>query len=108
LAAVLDYIIAHADVVDQPVTKLVILGDFFDFWTCPPSQRPPTICDIIDANERILGPDGKLRQAVEALRGNVIYLRGNHDQPQHYRAARCSLLPCGRGLRGRPGGFARQ
>lgn len=79
LAAVLDYIIAHADVVDQPVTKLIILGDFFDFWTCPPSQRPPTIGDIIDANERILGPNGKLRQAVEALRGNVIYLRGNHD-----------------------------
>jgi UDP-2,3-diacylglucosamine pyrophosphatase LpxH len=79
LAAVLDFIIAHAEVVGQPVGKLVILGDFLDFWTCPPSQRPPTICDIIGANERILGPDGKLRQAVEALRGNVIYLRGNHD-----------------------------
>jgi UDP-2,3-diacylglucosamine pyrophosphatase LpxH len=79
LTAVLDYIIAHADVADQPVTKLVLLGDFFDFWTYPPSQRPPTINDIIDANERILGPGGKLRHAVEALRGNVIYLHGNHD-----------------------------
>jgi UDP-2,3-diacylglucosamine pyrophosphatase LpxH len=79
LAAVLDYIIAHADVVDQPVTKLVILGDFFDFWAYPPNQRPPTVDDIIEANERILGPEGKLRRAVEALRGNVIYLRGNHD-----------------------------
>lgn len=79
LAAVLDYITTHADVVDQPVTKLVLLGDFFDFWTYPPNQRPPTIYDIIDANERILGSGGKLRQAVEALRGNVIYVHGNHD-----------------------------
>jgi UDP-2,3-diacylglucosamine pyrophosphatase LpxH len=79
LAAVLDYIVAHADVVDQPVTKLVILGDLFDFWTYPPDQRPPTIDEIVDANQRILGPDGKLSQAVRALRGNVIYLRGNHD-----------------------------
>jgi UDP-2,3-diacylglucosamine pyrophosphatase LpxH len=79
LAAILDYIIAHADVVDYPVTKLVILGDLFDFWTYPPDQRPPTIDDIIAANERILGPGGKLSQAVHAVRGNAIFLRGNHD-----------------------------
>ena len=35
--------------------------------------------DIIAANPRILGAGGKLSQAVHALRGNVIYLRGNHD-----------------------------
>jgi UDP-2,3-diacylglucosamine pyrophosphatase LpxH len=79
LASVFDYIVAHADVVDQPVTKLVILGDLFDFWTYPPDQRPPTIDEIVDANQRILGSDGKLSQAVHALRGNVVYLRGNHD-----------------------------
>ena len=79
LAAVLDYIVAHAAGVPNPVTKLVLLGDLFDFWTYPPDQRPPTIDDIIAANERILGCDGKLSRAVHALRGNVIYLRGNHD-----------------------------
>ena len=31
LASVLDYVIAHADVADQPVSELVILGDLFDF-----------------------------------------------------------------------------
>jgi len=79
LATVFDYIVAHAQGVDDPVTSLVILGDLFDFWTYPPDQRPPTIDDIVAANERILGRDGKLSEAVHALRGNVVYLRGNHD-----------------------------
>src|SRR5205814_4865894 len=79
LASVFDYIVAHASGVDQPVTKLVVLGDLFDFWTYPPDQQPPTIDDIIAANERILGRGGKLGEAVDALGGNVIYLRGNHD-----------------------------
>ena len=38
LAAVLDYIVAHADGVDQPVIKLVVLGDLFDFWTFRPTS----------------------------------------------------------------------
>jgi hypothetical protein len=79
LAAVLDYIAAHANVTSDPVGKLVILGDLFDFWTYPPEQRPPTVDDIIAANPKILGPDGKLSKAVHAVRGNVICLRGNHD-----------------------------
>src|ERR1019366_4851031 len=79
LASLFDYVAAHATGVDDPVTKLVILGDLFDFWTYPPNERPPTIEDIIAANQRILGADGKLSKAVHALRGNVIYLRGNHD-----------------------------
>jgi UDP-2,3-diacylglucosamine pyrophosphatase LpxH len=78
LAAVLDYVIAHADAAD-PVTKLVVLGDLFDFWTYPPDQRPPTIDDIIAANRPILGSEGKLREAVDAVGGNVVLLRGNHD-----------------------------
>src|ERR1035438_4517620 len=66
LRSVLDYVIAHADAVDTPVGKLVLLGDFFEFWTYPPGQRPPSIDDIINANPKILGPEGKLRQVVEA------------------------------------------
>jgi hypothetical protein len=41
LAAVFDHIVAHATGVPNPVTKLVLLGDLFDFWTYPPDQRPP-------------------------------------------------------------------
>ena len=48
LAAVLDYVIAHASDADDPVTKLVVLGDLFDFWTYPPEQQPPTVEEIIN------------------------------------------------------------
>jgi UDP-2,3-diacylglucosamine pyrophosphatase LpxH len=78
LAAIFDYVVAHADVAD-PVTELVLLGDFFDFWTYPPDQHPPSMDEIVAANGPILGEKGKLREAVEALDGNVIFLRGNHD-----------------------------
>ena len=78
LAAVLDYVIAHAAGAD-PITKLVVLGDLFDFWTYPPEQKPPTVEQIIAANDEILGPGGKLAQAIAAVHGNAIYLHGNHD-----------------------------
>lgn len=78
LAAVLDYVIAHASGED-PVTNLVILGDLFDFWTYPPEQEPPTVEEIIRANGPILGPEGKLAEAIASVGGNAIYLHGNHD-----------------------------
>ncbi|WP_322755271.1 DUF4474 domain-containing protein [Frankia sp. Cas3] len=76
LSALLDYVIAHAG---GHVSRLVILGDLFDFWTYPPDRRPPTLEEIIAANRAILGPGGKLGQAVAKLRGNALYIRGNHD-----------------------------
>lgn len=79
LTALLDWVIARASDRQFPVGKLVILGDFFDFWMYPPDQRPPAIDDIIAANPAILGPGGKLAEAVAALRSNVVYVRGNHD-----------------------------
>jgi UDP-2,3-diacylglucosamine pyrophosphatase LpxH len=79
LTALLDWVITHASDWRLPIGKLVILGDFFDFWMYPPDQRPPTIDDIIAANAAILGPGGKLAEVVAALGGNVTYLRGNHD-----------------------------
>src|SRR5262249_43861889 len=78
LAAVLDYVIAHATGSD-PITQLVVLGDLFDFWTYPPEQQPPTVEEIIKANQPILGKGGKLAEAVAAVHGNAIYLHGNHD-----------------------------
>jgi UDP-2,3-diacylglucosamine pyrophosphatase LpxH len=79
LVALLDYVIQNANAGPSPITRLVILGDLFDFWTYPPNQRPPTVADIIAANPNIFGPTGKMREVVEALGGNVVYLRGNHD-----------------------------
>jgi len=79
LIRVLDHIIQNANSGTAPITRLIILGDFFDFWTYPPAMRPPTIDEIVAANPNVLGPEGKLRQVVEALGGNVIYVRGNHD-----------------------------
>ncbi len=79
LATLLDYVIAHASGVSNPVTKLVILGDLFDFWTYPPEQKPPAILDIATANPNILGQGAKLGQAIDALGGNAVYFHGNHD-----------------------------
>ena len=45
-----------------PVTKLVVLGDLFDFWTYPPEQQPPTLEQIITANERSSVGAGKLAE----------------------------------------------
>jgi UDP-2,3-diacylglucosamine pyrophosphatase LpxH len=61
------------------IRELVILGDLFDFWTYPPAMKPPRIEEILAANSNIFGPKGKLVEAVNALQGRVIYLRGNHD-----------------------------
>lgn len=79
LGALLDYVAQHAKATEDPIGELVILGDLFDFWTYPPDQQPPSIDDIIAANDRILGEDGKLAKAVAAVDGNVVFLRGNHD-----------------------------
>jgi UDP-2,3-diacylglucosamine pyrophosphatase LpxH len=79
LIRVLDRIIQNTNNGTAPITRLIILGDFFDFWTYPPAMRPPTVDEIVTANPKVLGPAGKLRQVVEALNGNVVYVKGNHD-----------------------------
>lgn len=75
LVALLEEIVRRKD----EVRRLVILGDLFDFWTYPPNYTPPLIGDILDANPAIFGKTGKLVEAVNALEGRVVYLRGNHD-----------------------------
>lgn len=75
LAHILQEIINQPDEYEQ----LVILGDLFDFWTCTPEDTPPTTDEIIAANPNILGVGGLLSQVLEKLRGNVYYVRGNHD-----------------------------
>jgi ribose transport system substrate-binding protein len=61
------------------IQEVILLGDIFEFWLYPPNQLPPTLDDIIDANPDILGFNGKLRQALSALKGRMVYLPGDHD-----------------------------
>jgi UDP-2,3-diacylglucosamine pyrophosphatase LpxH len=75
LIAVLDWIVANKD----KIHELIILGDFFDFWTYPPDQRPPSFESVLQANPAICGPQGKLREVLDALQGRVSYVQGNHD-----------------------------
>jgi UDP-2,3-diacylglucosamine pyrophosphatase LpxH len=79
MLALLDYILQNANQGANPVNRLVILGDLFDFWTYPPSMDPPTIDEILAAHPNLFGPNGKFTQVVQALKGNVQYLHGNHD-----------------------------
>lgn len=79
LLALLDYILQNANQGGNPINRLVILGDLFDFWTYPPSMDPPTIDQILAANPNLFGPNGKFTQVVQALNGNVQYIHGNHD-----------------------------
>lgn len=75
LETALNWVVEHKD----QVSELVLLGDLLDFWTYLPSEQPPTIQQIIDANPNILGPTGALTRAVAALPGRVSLLLGNHD-----------------------------
>jgi UDP-2,3-diacylglucosamine pyrophosphatase LpxH len=79
MLALLDYILQNANQGYNPINRLVVLGDLFDFWTYPPSTTPPTIKDILDANPNLFAADGKFARVVQALNGNVQYIHGNHD-----------------------------
>jgi hypothetical protein len=75
LTKVLTWILARR----ETIREVVLLGDLFDFWTYPPSVRPPSMGDIIAANPALLGPHGPLAAVVRALPGQVRLLLGNHD-----------------------------
>ncbi len=75
LATVLDYVIKNA----SEIKELILLGDVVDFWTYPPDELPPSFDAIMAANPNIFGLNGKLSEVLTALKGNVTYVRGNHD-----------------------------
>ena len=75
LAYILEWILNNRAEVDE----LIVLGDFFDFWTCPPDEKPPTVAQIVAANPNILGAKGLVSEVLSALEGRVSYLHGNHD-----------------------------
>ena len=75
LTEVLKWILARREV----IREVILLGDLFDVWTYPPSQRPPSMADIIAANRTLLGPSGPLAAVARAFPGEVRMLLGNHD-----------------------------
>lgn len=75
LLAVLDHIIDLADEIEE----VVLLGDIFEFWSYPPDQLPPSLEDIIHTHPNILGKEGKLREALNTLKGRMVFIPGDHD-----------------------------
>ena len=75
LTDALAWILARREV----IREVVLLGDLFDVWTYPPSQRPPSMSEIIAANGTLLRSSGALAAVVRALPGQVRLLLGNHD-----------------------------
>ena len=75
LITALKWIISRRDL----IREVVLLGDVFDTWTYIPSQSPPTMSQIIDANLAVLGPGGAFADLVKAFPGAVKLLLGNHD-----------------------------
>jgi UDP-2,3-diacylglucosamine pyrophosphatase LpxH len=75
LSALLAWILAGR----QSIREIVLLGDVFEFWTYPPSVRPPSMRDIIAANPGMLGPRGPLAAVIRAFPNQVRLLPGNHD-----------------------------
>lgn len=75
VVSVLNHIIDLADNIEE----VVLLGDIFEFWSYPPEQLPPSIDDIIRTHPNILGKEGKLREALSALKGRMVFIPGDHD-----------------------------
>lgn len=75
LVAILNQIIANA----SQIREVILLGDIFEFWTYSPYEFLPSIDDIIAVHPNILGPKGKLCQMLSALKGNVVFIPGEHD-----------------------------
>ncbi|HKM04773.1 MAG TPA: substrate-binding domain-containing protein [Lachnospiraceae bacterium] len=61
------------------IKEVILLGDIFELWVCLPNVISPKIEDIIASHPNILGPRGKLCQALSALQGRILYIPGDHD-----------------------------
>jgi UDP-2,3-diacylglucosamine pyrophosphatase LpxH len=60
---------------ESDVKDLVLAGDIFDDWVCPPDEAPPTFKEIFESNPRIMDA----LRAIARSRINLYYLPGNHD-----------------------------
>jgi UDP-2,3-diacylglucosamine pyrophosphatase LpxH len=71
------WIVNHKD--DLGLTRFLILGDLFDFWTYPPDMQPPNTQAILAKNPGLFGPGGAFSMIFAAFGNEVYYIRGNHD-----------------------------
>lgn len=91
---------------DSRVTKLILLGDFFDIWLCPSDKTPDSFADIIqnwqDAPFMV-----QLRRCIEHC-DEVLYIPGNHDMGLTQVDLDTDILRSGgKGIKiGTPGDFA--
>jgi UDP-2,3-diacylglucosamine pyrophosphatase LpxH len=60
---------------EKEIKDLVLVGDIFDTWVCPPDEAPPTFKEIFDSNPEIMNA----LRAIAKSRINLYYLPGNHD-----------------------------
>jgi UDP-2,3-diacylglucosamine pyrophosphatase LpxH len=60
---------------EKEIKDLVLAGDIFDDWVCPPDEAPPTFNEIFQSNPEIM----KALRAIARSRINLYYLPGNHD-----------------------------
>ena len=60
---------------ENEIKDLVLAGDIFDTWVCPPDEAPPTFKEIFDSNPEIMSA----LRAIAGSRINLYYLPGNHD-----------------------------
>ena len=57
------------------IKDLVLVGDIFDNWVCPPDEAPPTFEDIFQSNPEVMDA----LKAIAESNINLYYLPGNHD-----------------------------
>jgi len=60
---------------ENEIKDLVLAGDIFDTWVCPPDEAPPTFKEIFKSNPEIMDA----LRAIASSRINLFYLPGNHD-----------------------------
>lgn len=60
---------------EEEIKDLVLVGDIFDDWVCPPDEAPPTFVEIFQSNFEIMGA----LNAIARSEINLYCLFGNHD-----------------------------
>ncbi len=60
---------------EAEIRDLVLVGDIFDDWVCPPDEAPPTFEDIFRSNPEIMDA----MKSIAKSKINLFYLPGNHD-----------------------------
>ena len=90
LKGFLRYTLKHA----TEIKDIVVLGDWFDQWTYSSSDNPPNVARIMEENKDIFKQgDGNCDfvSVMEAIRGNLRFVNGNHDMLVELKDINCWL-----------------